>query len=112
MSQKMFLVEHTIFWYVSQMPLINDHASISSKPRGLHFCLSIYLHPYFVYVSGECSSESAHTMPYAQTRLTLHCSLIRYVLKISRSLYIHTSMDPWHLLAVSEDCGLLDLSQS
>ena len=48
------------FWYAYvKMPLINAHADLSIGTRGLSVCLSLHLHPYFVYASSAGSSESA-----------------------------------------------------
>ena len=44
--------------YVRESPL-NADADKSSRARGLKFCLSLHLHPYFVYTSSEASGESA-----------------------------------------------------
>ena len=38
-----------------QKPTINTHADVSSGTRGLNFCLSLHLYPYFVYASSLCS---------------------------------------------------------
>ena len=42
------------------IPLINANIDISSEARGPKFGMSLHLHPYFVYTSGEGSGESAH----------------------------------------------------
>ena len=47
------------------MPLIKAHAEVSSEARGLNFCLSLHLHPYFMYASSEGSGGSAHMLPDA-----------------------------------------------
>ena len=49
------------FWYLSclrKTPL-SDQAGVSIEARGLNFGLSVYLLPYFVYLSGKISCESA-----------------------------------------------------
>ena len=38
----------------------NSHADVSSRVRRLNFGPSLYLHPYFVYVSSEGSGKSTH----------------------------------------------------
>ena len=48
----------TYYIYV-EMPLINAHANVSSRVRGLIFGRS-HLHPYFVYVSTEVFGKSGH----------------------------------------------------
>ena len=62
-----------------QMPLMNSHADISSKAKGLNFGLSLYLHSYFVYWSSKGSSESVHMC--RQTCLSLRFILMELVLK-------------------------------
>ena len=42
------------------MPLINAHAVISSKARGLNFGLCLHLHLHFEHESREGFGESAH----------------------------------------------------
>ena len=44
----------------SQIPLTNTHVDVSRGVRCLIFGPSLYLHPYFVYVSSEGSDESAY----------------------------------------------------
>ena len=46
-----------VFIAYDQMPLINAHADVYSKARGLNFGLSLYLHPCFMYTSCEGSGE-------------------------------------------------------
>ena len=43
------------------MHLINAHADVSTKARGLKFSLRLHLQPYFVYKSSEGSSKSVHS---------------------------------------------------
>ena len=42
-----------------QMSLVNTHADLSSKDRGLNSSLFLHLHPYFMYVRRKGSGESA-----------------------------------------------------
>ena len=39
---------------------LNAHAKISSGVKDLYFGLSLYLHPYFVYVSNKGSDDFVH----------------------------------------------------
>ena len=36
------------------------HADVSSRNRGLKFCISLHLHPYFEYAINEYSGEPVH----------------------------------------------------
>ena len=44
----------------AQMSLVNTHADLSSKARGLNFSLNLHLHPYFVYVRSIGPGKSVH----------------------------------------------------
>ena len=52
--------EISVLIVYAQKPHLNAHAEVSSGARGLNFVLSLHLHPYFVYASGEGSDETAH----------------------------------------------------
>ena len=41
-----------------EKPPLNVHADATRRARGLKFSLSLYLHPYFVYVVSEGSGET------------------------------------------------------
>ena len=62
-------VSYHIYAYI---PLINAATDVYSVAKGLNLGLSLYLHPYFVYVSREGSGESVH-MRRTQTGLSLCC---------------------------------------
>ena len=47
--------------------IINDHADVAGKARDLNFCMSLYLHPYFVFASSEGFGESVPMGRLAQT---------------------------------------------
>ena len=52
------------------MSLINAHADISSKTRGLNFGLSIYQLPYFnLYASSKGSGDSAQMRDWSEPLL-------------------------------------------
>ena len=38
-------------------PYLNTHADVFSGPRGLHFVLSLHLHPFFVYESKNAQAR-------------------------------------------------------
>ena len=40
---------------------VNVHADVSSGVKGLKFCPSLHLYPYFVYANSEGFGESVHT---------------------------------------------------
>ena len=42
------------------MPPVNDHTDVSSEARCQIICLSLNLHPYFVFASSQGSGEFAH----------------------------------------------------
>ena len=44
----------------AQMPLLNTYDDVSSEARGLIFCSSLHLYPYFVYSSRDGSGVSVH----------------------------------------------------
>ena len=50
----------SVFIAYAQKTHLNAHADVFSGVRGLNFCLSLHLHPYFVNASGEDSDETAH----------------------------------------------------
>ena len=50
----------TGFTVYAQKPPTNDHTDLSNEARGRNFCLSLYLHPYFVYMSSKCFGKSVH----------------------------------------------------
>ena len=55
------------------MPLIKAHAEVSSEARGLNFCQSLHLHPYFMYASSAGSGGSAH-MPVDAISTNILCT--------------------------------------
>ena len=44
----------------AQMLPTNDHVDLFNEARGINFCLSIYLHPYFVYMSRKGFGKYVH----------------------------------------------------
>ena len=66
---------HTCSGYCdnAQKPPLNDHADVASLARGLRIGLSLHLHPYFA-----CCEQRRlrRVCAYAQSRQSLHCSLI------------------------------------
>ena len=40
-------------------------STLSSKARDLYFCLSLHLHPYFVFENSEGSGKSGHVQKIA-----------------------------------------------
>ena len=58
----------------AQMPLINAIADVSGEARDLNFCLSLHLHPCFVYASTEDSGEYAHMQIHAYYRICANVS--------------------------------------
>ena len=77
-----------------QKPLLNAYADLSSMARGLFFCLSLHLHPYFVYASSEKSGESSllNTLSIFKIACFLLCSIltIQISLDFVMSLLIFT----------------------
>ena len=49
---------HLFVVFIAEHPL-NAHADLSSEAKGLNFCLSLHLQPFFEYASCEGSGESA-----------------------------------------------------
>ena len=54
-----------------KMPLINVHADVSSKTRGLNFGLSLNLNAYFVYAGSKGFAQSVEPC------LSLHCDKLQ-----------------------------------
>ena len=57
----------------AQEPHLNTHAVVSMEAKGLNFCPSIHLLPYFVYANSEGSG--------AESPRSLRCSHMRLVSK-------------------------------
>ena len=54
--------QRTRFRCLSQMPIVNVNADVSSGTRGIFFGLSLPLHSYLVYASNEGYGESVHAI--------------------------------------------------
>ena len=83
---------HAIFLLIAyaQMLPSNAHADVPSWAKRLTFGMGRHLHSNVVNASSKVSGESAH-MRYAQTRLNLRCSTIKYVPKSCAGLIIFSN---------------------
>ena len=57
----------------AEMPLIYDHADLSSGSRGRIFGVCLHLHPVFVYTCIEGPGESAHLSRLACAFVARRC---------------------------------------
>ena len=69
-----------------QKPPLNAHADAFSGARVLISCLSLHLHPYFLYRSRESSEESGHCAGSPEpslidTAIIVKSHLLAYTLK-------------------------------
>ena len=69
-NMKVYIIIHN--WVE---PNMNIHADLSSRAKGLKFCLNPYLQTYYMDVSSKCSGKSAHLYRLTSAFIARQCKL-------------------------------------